>query len=185
MELKERILEAAIDVINEKSYKFTMDEIAKNIEISKKTIYTVFPDKESLFLETVDYCFGKIKECERKIIEDPELDIVEKIRKVLIVLPERFVGLDFRQIYQLRENSPRIFQKIERRIENEWEPSIALLEEGIRQGKIKPISILVLKAMLQGAMEHFIGNKVLIEYGISYEDALEKMMDIIMQGIVV
>ena len=184
MNLRERILEAAIDIINEKSYKFTMDEVAKRIEISKKTIYTVFPDKESLFLETVDYCFLKIKESERQIIENPDLDIVEKIRKVLIVLPGRFEGLDFRQIYKLKEKAPRIYQKIEKRIENEWEPSIALIEEGIKLGKIKPMTIVILKTMIEASMEHFIGNRVLIENEISYAEALDKMMDIIMQGIV-
>lgn len=32
-----------------------MDDLAKELSISKKTIYTVYDDKEALFLAMVDY----------------------------------------------------------------------------------------------------------------------------------
>ena len=54
MELKEMILEGTLEVFNRKGIKFTMDDIAKALNISKKTIYTVFDDKESLFMAMVD-----------------------------------------------------------------------------------------------------------------------------------
>ena len=53
MELKERILDAAIDAFNEKGAKFTLEDISKSQNISKKTIYTVFADKESLDRKSV------------------------------------------------------------------------------------------------------------------------------------
>ena len=62
MELRETILEGTIQAFNKKGLKFTMDDIAALLGISKKTIYTVFRDKESLFLAMVDYLFDSIKE---------------------------------------------------------------------------------------------------------------------------
>ena len=62
MDNKEKILEATIKVFNRKGLKFTMDDIASELSMSKKTIYTVFRDKESMFFAMVDYCFDKIKE---------------------------------------------------------------------------------------------------------------------------
>ena len=38
MDLEQKILEAAIIVFNKKGMKFTMDDLAKQLEISKKTI---------------------------------------------------------------------------------------------------------------------------------------------------
>ena len=66
--LKDDILEATIQAFQKKGLKFTMDDIASLLGISKKTIYTVFPDKNSLVLEMVDYCFSSIKESEQKHI---------------------------------------------------------------------------------------------------------------------
>ena len=69
MELKDRIIMAAIDAFNEKGLKFTMSDIASRLSISKKTIYTVFETKDGMLLDMVDYLFDGIKESERAIIE--------------------------------------------------------------------------------------------------------------------
>ena len=45
VEMKEKILEAAIEEFEKKGLKFTMDDIAKNLAISKKTLYAVFQNK--------------------------------------------------------------------------------------------------------------------------------------------
>ena len=42
MQQKEVILEGTIKAFNEKGLKFTMDDVAKILGMSKKTIYTVF-----------------------------------------------------------------------------------------------------------------------------------------------
>ena len=59
-ELKENIMQGTLQAFNQKGLKFTMDDIAKILGISKKTIYQVFRDKEALFLETVDYLFQEL-----------------------------------------------------------------------------------------------------------------------------
>lgn len=183
MELKEMIMDATLDEFNEKSLKFTMDDVAKRLQISKKTIYTLFPDKESLFLETVDYCFGAIKEEEKKIHEDDTMDIIEKIKRILIVLPERQKSVDWRQVYLTKDKFPKIYGKIEKRIETEWDSTIELLEEGISVGRLKSISIPVFKIMVESSIEGFLRNRSLIDNDISYENALKEMVDILMEGI--
>mgnify|MGYP000516614089 CR=1 FL=1 len=44
MQQKEVILEGTIKAFNEKGLKFTMDDVAKILGMSKKTIYTVGVD---------------------------------------------------------------------------------------------------------------------------------------------
>ena len=90
MELQQKILEASIVVFNQKGMKFTMDDLARQLEISKKTIYTVFLNKEELLYGMVDYMFDSIKESERAIVEDESLSLIEKIRRILVVLPEGY-----------------------------------------------------------------------------------------------
>ena len=88
METRQTILEGTIRAFNRKGLKFTMDDVAKELSMSKKTIYTVFRDKESLFFAMVDYLFDSIKESEQRVLNDESLDTLEKIRKVLGVIPE-------------------------------------------------------------------------------------------------
>ena len=58
-ENKEKILEATMKVFNRKGLKFTMDDIAAELSMSKKTIYRVFRDKETMFYQMVDYCLTR------------------------------------------------------------------------------------------------------------------------------
>ena len=125
MQQKEVILEGTIKAFNEKGLKFTMDDVAKILGMSKKTIYTVFRDKESMFLAMVDYMFDSIKESEQQIVEDDALSTVEKIRRILGVIPESYRDVDFRQLYLLKDKYPVIYKQVEKRLETGWETTIA------------------------------------------------------------
>ena len=85
MELRETILEGTLEVFNRKGIKFTMDDIARTLNISKKTIYTVFEDKNALFMDMVDYLFDSIKESEKQVLADETLNTLEKSEKFWVL----------------------------------------------------------------------------------------------------
>ena len=114
------ILDATLRVFDQKGLKFTMDDLAKELSISKKTIYTVYDDKEALFLAMVDYIFDSIKESEQMILTDPSLSVVEKLHRILGVLPEGYQNIDLRKLYSLRDKYPKIYQKVELRLSTGW-----------------------------------------------------------------
>ena len=173
--LKDDILEATIQAFQKKGLKFTMDDLAALLGISKKTIYTVFPDKNSLVLEMVDYCFSSIKESEQKVLQDLSLDTVGKIRAILGVLPEGYRELDLRQLYQLKERYPEVYEK----------STISLLEQGITEGKIRNIQIPIFKTMMEATLEQFFQRDVLVQNGISYHNALDEVVSILIDGITI
>ena len=57
------------------------------------------------------------------------------------------------------------------------------MQEAIDQGLIRPVSLGIVKAVIEGAFEHFLGSQVLADNQISYREALESMMDLIMNGL--
>lgn len=182
MELRETILEGTIKAFNKKGLKFTMDDIAALLSMSKKTIYTVFKDKEELFLAMVDYIFDSIKESEQSVLENTELTTLEKIRTVLGVLPEGYKEVDFRQLYLLRDKYPKIYNQVEMRLETGWESTIELLEQGMKEGVIKPVKISIVKMMLEAAIEQFFQRDILIREEMSYGDALDEVVGILVDG---
>ena len=183
MDLKEEILKGTLQVYNDKGLKFTMDDIAELLKISKKTLYKVFDDKEALFLAMVDYMFDTIKESEQAVVEDTDLSTVEKVHKILGVLPEGYKEIDLRQLYLLKDKYPKIYKQVELRLETGWETTIELIEQGIAEGCIQPIKIPILKMMLEAALEQFFQRDILIQNKISYQDALDEVVNILMEGI--
>ena len=166
MELQKKILEGTLEVFNQKGLKFTMDDLAGHLGTSKKTIYMVFRDKEALFLAMVE-----------------SGNTLEKIRKILGVLPEGYKDVDFRQLYMLKEKYPRIYEKVEEHLETGWETTIALLEQGMAEGVIRPVRIPILKMMLEASLEQFFQRDVLIRNRISYQEALDEVVNILVDGI--
>ena len=183
--MKERILEATIKVFNKKGLKFTMDDIAKELSMSKKTIYTVFRDKEALFLEMVDYCFDKIKASEAEILGNDSLTTVEKLTQVLGVMPEGYRDIDFRQLCSLKEKYPTTYRRVEERLETGWEAILDLIHTGIEEGSIRPVNVVILKTMMEATLEQFFQRDVLVENEISYNDALDEVVRILVEGILI
>lgn len=183
VELRKDIMEACIEVFNEKGLKFTMDDVAKSCHISKKTVYLIFADKEQMVLSMLDYCFDAIKVSEQKIYNDKNLSTVEKVKKILIILPDRYKEVDFTKVIDLKDNYPELYKRLSVRLESDWDMTIELLERGIEEGVIRNISIPVLKAVVSGAMESLLGGNVLKKNKLSYTEALEGLIDIVMNGI--
>lgn len=183
MDLKERVIDAVVEEFNEKGLKFTMDDLAKHLGISKKTLYSLVESKESLFLEMVDHVFGEIKKSERRIAEDPDLEVMEKLKKILIVLPEKYKTVDFRQLYGLKTTYPNIYANIENRLETDWDLTFKVMQQAMEEGKIRKISMPVFQAIFNGTIEYYLSRSVLIDNHISYEDGLEQLIDILINGI--
>lgn len=186
MEIREEILEGTLQVFNQKGLKFTMDDIAKSMKISKKTIYTIFQDKEELFLAMVDYLFDKIKESEQQVLHDDRFTTtLEKVKAILGVMPEGYREVDFRQLYMLKDKYPGIYQQVECRLETGWETTIGLIEQGIKEGVIRPIKIPIFKMMMEATLEQFFQRDILVRNQISYQQALQEVVDILVNGIAV
>lgn len=185
IEMKERIIEAVIKEFNEKCLKFTMDDIAKELGISKRTLYGFVKDKESLFLEAVDEVYLAIKESEREIAANQTWNTLEKLKRILIVLPQKYQTLDYRQLYELKTKFPLVYKKVETRIETDWEATFALLEDAIKEGSIRNISFPVFQAMVSGTIEYYLSHTILLDHDIPYETALEEMLDMLFDGILV
>ena len=155
-ELREKILMSTMEVFNNKGLKFTMDDIAKNISI---------------------------KDAEMQVANDPSLSTLDKIRKILGVMPNSYMDIDFRQLYMLRDKYPKIYEKVEERLENGWELTISLIEQGMKEGVVRPVKIPVLKMMFEASLEQFFRRDVLISNKMTYQDGLAEVVDIIIDGI--
>ncbi len=181
--IRHSIMDSVINQFNLKGMKFTMDDISKELHISKKTIYKEFNDKDELFLATVDYGFSAIKRKEAEVLADDSLGLVDKIARLIVCLPDSYKNIDFRRVYQLREKYPDVYAQVAKRIESDWEETEKLLSKAMDEGLIKKVPIPILKLTIEGAIEKFLSSDELSRTEVSYEDSLNDMIDIIINGI--
>ena len=91
MNTKEVIINAARELFKNYGYKkVSMEEIAKEAKVTKKTVYSYFKDKESLFEYFIDEELETVKETIEGI-ESKELPFIKRISKIL------FYALNFKE----------------------------------------------------------------------------------------
>lgn len=181
--VRSRILDAAIPLFNERGLKFTMDELAARLGMSKKTIYTAFPGKQAMLEAMVDYVFDFIRLDKDEIMGDTQLDTVHKLQRVLTTLTDKYESIDLTRLHDLHRRYPTVYERVALRLESGWEGTVALLQQGIDRGVLRPFSIPIFKLMMETTLQQFFRNDVLVRNGISYQAALRQVVDILLRGI--
>lgn len=184
--LRQDIILSTIEVFNDRGVTFTMSDVATNIHISKKTIYKEFDTKEELLDTVVDYIFDNIKAKEEQIMNDKSLSTVDKLRKILGAMPENYRDIDFQNVYPFLEKFPDVYRKMQYRLATGWENTISLIEQGKKEGVVrKNIDIRFVKVMLEASIEKVLSDDMLSRTGINYIDALDQIVDILVNGMLV
>lgn len=121
MEAKERIQEKANELFKRYGIKsITMDEIASQLGISKKTIYQYYTDKEDLVDSVMDQkikesqadCLSSIDEAENAVheeflVQDKFLEHIRELNPVALFDMEKFHPATFQKFSQHRNNFMR------------------------------------------------------------------------------
>ena len=95
-ELCTRLRAVGMELFRRNGLRFTMQQAAAMMHISKKTIYAVYPSKEALLLDMVDDAFTRIHARKQRILDGPGT-LAEKLRAVIIALPEEYTALDLQR----------------------------------------------------------------------------------------
>jgi AcrR family transcriptional regulator len=112
MEVKERILSKAADLFMRYGIRsITMDEIAAQLGISKKTIYQFFTDKDDMVTAVINQ---EIEKNERDCIQfrDQSENAVHQIFVVLESLEEMIKSTNPLMLYDLEKHHPRSFKRL-------------------------------------------------------------------------
>ena len=133
--MKEKIISKASDMFLRLGFKsITMDDIAGEMCISKKTIYKYFCNKELLIEESTASVHKEVHQSIDNIVALKHNAITEnfEIRKMF---KEMFKSSDTSPIFQLKKHYPEIYEKVISREFNEcnlWFKQN--IEKGIAQG---------------------------------------------------
>ncbi len=181
--LKARIINAFIEETRNNGIKFTMDDLARRLGISKRTLYEHFSSKVDILDSIIDITLVEFDEQTRRILDDPELTLVDKIRKAVVVLPKYNEFYDLRILEQLKRSYPAQWERVNRDL-HQWDDLKGLLEEGIRTGVIRDMNIDLLMKLIIDAANTTLDRQFFLEHSISVKEAYESIVDVLLNGLV-
>ena len=133
--MREKIMSKASDLFMKLGFKsVTMDDIAGEMCISKKTIYTFFSNKEILIEEITGMIHSEIHEIVGQIVA-LNYNAIEENFEIRKMFKEMFKSADTSPVYQLKKHYPSIFEKVMEKEINECNTLFKNnIEKGIAQG---------------------------------------------------
>lgn len=110
--MKDKIISKAKEMFLKLGFKsITMDDIACEMCISKKTIYKYFANKDILIEESVLMVHEEVRETIEKIIEK-NFNAIEENFEIRRMFKEMFKSAESSPIYQLKKHYPEIYDKV-------------------------------------------------------------------------
>lgn len=181
--MKNRIIQAFIEETRNNGIKFTMDDLAKRLGISKRTLYENFSSKLEILETIIDQAFSEYEQRARAIREDDTLGLQEKIHQLIIMIPNHNDFFDLRVLEQLKRYYPEQWQRVDKEM-NQWDDLKQLLEEGMETGLIKPQNIDLLMKMILNVVNISLDQQFFSEQSISIKEAVEAMSELLLDGFV-
>lgn len=132
MNVDQQIIEEGKKLVEKYGFrKFTMDELAQNIRISKRTIYLHFKTKNELISSIID----SIIEDDREELQNhvnSESDYVEKLRAVFYLYHIKMLKKEY--LNELRKYSPDDWNKFKEFSERRRSYVKQIYNEGVEKG---------------------------------------------------
>ena len=183
--IKEKILNAAEKRMIKFGFrKVTMDEIATDLVMSKNTIYKHFQSKED-----IAKCLVKRLQQQLNIgfnnIEKTQQDPLQAFSDSILLLRKR-LGPWFENFFRdIPTELPLLWEEF-LRFRNEKILNIqSLVENGIKKGIFRKVNPSIAVQAYLGAVKAIIGPKFLEEESITFDQALDEIIDIWSNGILI
>ena len=181
---KEKILKfSQKKFLNEGFYKITMDEIAKELQVSKKTIYKYFPSKEILVEEISEDLISGIN-CQLDSIIDRKENVVVKFARVLNMYSNKMMYHNEKWYRDLQLHMPHIWKKIDKLRTDRVHPGLKiLLEQGRKEKLVENIPSEIIITSFITNIRTIINPDFIFKNKFSMQEAFKYTFEMFLNGI--
>jgi AcrR family transcriptional regulator len=165
-------------------HRVTMDDLAEELVMSKKTIYAHFPSKTALVESVLLDKFQRAQEEMQAITSDSSADFTTALHRLLACVRRHTEEIQPPFLRDIQRETPELFQVVQhRRREAIQHYFTKLLGQGRREGLIrKDVTAQFIIEILLGAVEAIINPPRLAELGLSPDGGFRAIISVILEG---
>ena len=165
----------------------SMDDLAAELGMSKKTLYVAFPSKAALLEAVLKDKFREVERDLEQVAKDQATDVEQALHQFLDCLQRPTAEIQPAFVRDIGRETPELFQLIEqkrreviRRYFGGW------FEEGKKAGVIRsdiPTHLII--EILLGAVHSIMNPPKLMELGLTVEQGYSSVIRLILEGALV
>jgi AcrR family transcriptional regulator len=164
--------------------RVTMDELASELGMSKKTLYRLFPSKEALGQEVIEAGLRAMSAGLRGIATDEALDFPERLRRFVWTVAGGYArGATF--LRDLQRDAPALWQRVvDIRRESVQAGFGELFAAGVRAGELRSdVEPKLVVRMMLVLVDQLLRPDVLAELGLGGDAVFSSLFDVVLNGI--
>jgi AcrR family transcriptional regulator len=186
LDSKEAVLDAAQRLIFQYGYSgFSMRDLAQQSGLAKATLYHHFQDKREIFIQVLERDLATVRDCVADAAATPG-DLTARLRAVITAFFELTTerGTMLFTILRQAVGLEREFVALMRSYRDELHrPIVALLNEGIASGAIRPLDSEMATMSFFGILQVFTGRHLLMGDLELDEQAVDFVLDLFLNGL--
>lgn len=123
-----------------------MDQLARQLRMSKRTLYAHFPSRDALLEAVVDRFFDRLGDEVAALVSDESLPVQRRLESIIEQTAQQLASIDRRFLEQLEQNQPALAGHIRARRRQHVQRYLAPLlenaqEAGVVRSELPPMLI--------------------------------------------
>ncbi len=164
-------------------YKTTMDEIASELRISKKTIYKYFPSKDDLVKAITRYFMNRMKKTVLPALNSDK-NAIEKLGDLIKILTKTSEKISANRLEELKIHYPSIWNEIDRfRAEMMFGNISKVIDQGKKEGLFIDLPTNIIITVLVASVRAIVTPDFIMHNNYSLIEAARFVFRIIIGGI--
>jgi len=182
---RQRIVEAArAHFLSHGFRRVTMDDLAVELAVSKKTLYAYFPSKTALLEGVLAHKFASVDAALKEVAREHAHDFSGSLHQLLATAQRELDEIKPPFVRDMRQKAPDVFKMVERRraelIQRHFE---TLFAKGQRAGKVrKDITAKLIIEILLGAVQAIMNPPKIEEFGLTPKSGFVAITKIVLEG---
>lgn len=172
---------AALEEMERRGLKFTMDDITRRLHISKTSLYKMVPSKTALIHGVIQYQIDESRREEKRILSEMN-GAEEKLRALVYSCTQLFgfmgdIHDELRFSYEDEWTVWEAFRKEKIGV------ITSLIQLGAEERIFRKVNPALVQTCLIAAVSAVASTHFLREHHLAYEDAIDRIMDVVLYGI--
>lgn len=181
VELRERIVTVATEAFTSKGIKsITMDDIAALLGISKRTLYEVFLDKESLLKECILVAQAKRDKFLQEVYAGSH-----NVLEVILVVFQKNIEIFHKtnkRFFEDIKKYPKVYELMKNREDSDSNKTISFFKTGVAQGIFRPdVNFAIVNLLVREQFDVLLNTDICHEY--PFIEVYESIMFTYIRGI--
>jgi AcrR family transcriptional regulator len=163
---------------------FTMDDVAGDAGVSKKTLYRLIPSKNDLVLWVVGHQIDLIEAKQTEIIADLSLDYPGRLDAMVRVVSDLLTRIHRKSVLDMLKFSPDLWSMLRERRAKVLQGMIRIIEEGRSEGMIRSdITPEFLARFFHQMIDSLVTPQAAMEENMSPNELLDMTLGILYGGV--